>query len=298
MSRPHAVGAEARDPAPRGTRVACIIGWPVEHSLSPAMHNEAFRSAGLNWTYVPLPVAPPDLAAAVAGIRALGIAGANVTMPHKQTVIAYLDEVSREAERIGAVNVVVRAGDRLLGANTDGTGFLRFLERGAGVQAAGTRILILGSGGAARALAATLGDAGSEVVVAARNAAAAAETAALAGALGRTEPFAGAAAAAENASVIVNATPLGSGGEDLPISVTAITPDHVVVDLIYAPPVTALIAAARERGARAYNGFGMLVEQAALSFELWTGRPAPREAMAAAALREIATEKEPGPDPA
>jgi shikimate dehydrogenase len=275
--------------------VCCIIGWPVEHSLSPAMLNTAFRVAGLDWVYVPLPVAPQDVAAAVAGIRALGIAGANVTMPHKRSVIEHLDEVSGEAERIGAVNVIVRAGDRLIGANTDGAGFLRFLTRTAGVDPSGKRALLLGAGGAARAVGVALADAGASVLLAARDLERGEEVAEAIGAHVAVVGFADAPAALGDADLIVNATPVGQTETGMPLDGGGIEQRHVVVDLVYAPPSTPLLQAARARGARAYNGLGMLVEQAALAFELWTGRPAPSEAMSAAALRAITAAE--GPEP-
>jgi shikimate dehydrogenase len=294
MTELRSVGAEARDPAPGGTRVCCIIGWPVDHSLSPAIHNAAFRAAGLDWVYVPLPVPPDAVGAAVAGMRALGIAGANVTMPHKQTVIEHLDEVSGEADRIGAVNVIVRAGDRLIGANTDGAGFLRFLERTAGVGANGTRVLVLGAGGAARAVGVALADGGARVTLAARRDEQTADAVAAiehdATAIALTD----ASAAAAECDVIVNATPVGKDGVALPLSEQAIEPRHHVIDLIYSPPETPLLAAARRRGARTHNGLGMLVEQAALAFELWTGHPPPWEVMSAATLRAVASSQQRG----
>jgi len=288
MSSLRAVGGEARDPAPGGTRVCCIIGWPVEHSLSPAMHNAAFRAAGLDWVYVPLPVEPDDVGAAVAGIRALGIAGANVTMPHKRAVIEHLDEVSGEAGRIGAVNVIVRAGERLIGANTDGAGFLRFLRRTAGVDPAGSRALLLGSGGAARGVGVALADAGASVLVAARDPVRGGEVANAIGPHAAVVPFDDAREALADADLVVNATPVGQEDGSTPVDTDGIAARHLVIDLVYSPPSTPLLDVARARGARAYNGLGMLVEQAALAFELWTGRPAPAGTMSAAALRVIA----------
>lgn len=286
MSYLHAVGADARD-EPRGTRVVCIIGWPLEHSLSPAIHNAAYRAGGLDWVYVPLAVRPGAVGEAVAGIRALGIVGANVTMPHKQDVVGFLDEISGEAVRIGAVNVIVRQGDKLRGANTDGAGFLRFLERDAGVGVAGTRVLLLGSGGAARAVGVALIDAGARVTLAARDPEKGEGARAAIGPAAGLVDLGDAATAAAEADVIVNATPVGSVGEGMPVPAEAIESRHVVIDLVYSPPVTPLLAAARSRGARAHNGIGMLIEQAALTFELWTGLPAPAEVMSAAALRAI-----------
>lgn len=268
-----------------GTRVACVIGWPVSHSLSPVIQNAAFRAAALDWVYVALPVAPQAVEGAVAGIRALGIAGVNVTMPHKRAVMPHLDEVAGEAELAGAVNTIVRSGDRLIGANTDGAGFVRFLEREAAFAPQGRRVLILGAGGAARSLAASLGAVGAEVTIAARRSE---ETEALAA-------LAGAAAcgwgdrqkAAREADLVINATPVGADGVQSPLDAAFATPGHLVVDLVYAPPVTPLLAAARRGGARSYNGLGMLLHQAALAFELWTGVPAPIEAMSAAAVAAV-----------
>ena len=285
MSPLRSVGGKAVDPAPGGTRIACIIGWPVAHSLSPAIQNAAFQAAEIDWAYVALPVAPDDVADAINGIRALGIVGANVTMPHKRAVMEHLDEVGGEAERIGAVNTIVRSADRLIGANTDGAGFVRFLERAAGMPDGPA--LILGAGGAARAVGVALADSGIAVTIAARDPQRGEEAREAVG--GTLVDFQDAAKVAKDAVLIVNATPLGHEGDGVPLDVDAIEPRHTIIDLVYAPPETRFLMAARERGARTHNGLGMLIEQAALSFELWTGRPAPREAMSAAALRAIAT---------
>jgi shikimate dehydrogenase len=265
-----------------GTRVACVIGWPVSHSLSPVIQNAAFRAAGLEWVYVAMPVPPDALGAAVAGIRALGIAGANVTMPHKAAVLPHLDEVASEAAAAGSVNTIVRSGDRLIGANTDGAGFLRFLERDAAFAPSGRRVLILGAGGAARSLAVSLTAAGASVRLAARRAPQADKAAKLSGSSAR--PWEVRHEAASDADLIVNATPLGSDGRECPLDPDRLSEGQLVVDLVYAPPSTPLVARARARGARSYNGLGMLLHQAALAFELWTGAPAPMEAMSAAAI--------------
>lgn len=272
-------------PVTAATSVAGIIGWPVDRSLSPAIHNAAFQAAGLDWVYVAFPVRPGDGAGAVEAMRALGVRGLNVTMPHKRDVIAVLDALTPDAERAGAVNTIVADGSRLVGANTDGPGFVRFLERDAGVDPAGARVLLLGGGGAARAIAIALGDAGAEVVVAARRPEQAAEVAGLA----KNARHAGFSpkeldAELRDASMIVNATPVGRGGESLPFDPTSLAGKHLVVDLIYHPETTPLLHIARERGAKTFNGFGMLVHQAALSFEAWTGVEAPIDAMRAAAV--------------
>jgi len=263
------------------TRIAGIIGWPVSASLSPAIHNAAFAAAGLDWAYVAFPVRPERIADSVSGMRALGIAGLNVTMPHKRAVIPYLDALSDEAAALGAVNTISADGDRLTGANTDGGGFLRFLEAGAGLPPKGVRALVLGGGGAARAVSAALAFAGAEVSVAARRSEQAGELIAVAAGarLVRWESRSEAASAAE---LVVNATPVGRDGEESPIDARALKPGHVVVDLTYHPRSTPLLGDARAAGAAAFNGLGMLLHQAALSFEMWTKRPAPLEAMQSA----------------
>lgn len=270
-------------PVTSTTSVAGIIGWPVDRSLSPAIHNAAFDAAGLDWVYVAFPVEPGQGARAVDAMRAFGVRGLNVTMPHKQDVIPALDALSPEAERAGAVNTIVADGERLTGSNTDGPGFVRFLQRDAHVEPSGKRVLLLGAGGAARAIAISLSDAGSEVVVAARKPEQSAEVAGLAkdARASSLEPAVLAQEISE-ADIVINATPVGRGGEALPLSAGDLTQRHCVVDLIYHPESTPLLQIARERGAATFNGLGMLVHQAALSFEAWTGVPAPIEAMRAA----------------
>jgi shikimate dehydrogenase len=271
-------------PVSAATSVAGIIGWPVDRSLSPAIHNAAFAAAGLDWVYVAFPVRPGEGVRAVDAMRAFGVRGLNVTMPHKRDVIAGCDSLTTDAERAGAVNTIVAEGSGLVGANTDGAGFLRFLERDASCDPAGKRVLLLGAGGAARSLAISLADAGAEVVVAARRPEQATEVAALA----KNARAAGFAtnelsAELEAARIVINATPIGREGDSLPLAAGVITADHLVVDLIYHPETTPLLQIARARGAANFNGVGMLVHQAALSFEAWTGVTAPVEAMRAAA---------------
>jgi shikimate dehydrogenase len=265
------------------TQVAGIIGWPVDRSLSPAIHNAAFAATGLDWVYVAFPVPPGEAARAAAAVRSLGIRGLNVTMPHKRDVIASLDELAPDAERAGAVNTIVSDGGRLIGQNTDGPGFLRFLEQDAGVDASGSRVLVLGAGGAARAVSLALCDAGASVVLAARRPDQAEEVVSVAkdaSAIPFEQPAIEEALA--SADLVVNATPVGRDGESSPLDPAAIDARHVVVDLIYHPETTPLVRSARERGAAAFNGVGMLVHQAALSFEAWTGVDAPIDAMRAA----------------
>lgn len=262
------------------TRVAGIIGWPVDASLSPAIHNAAFSATDLDWVYVAFPVHPKSIGNAIQGMRGLGIAGLNVTMPHKQSVIAHLDGLTPDVERVGAVNTIVADGGRLMGTNTDGPGFMRFLERDVSVKPDGMRAVVLGGGGAARGLVTAMADAGMEVTVTARRDAQADEVAAVSGA--RTAPWVSRSEIAADAGLIVNATPIGRDDSSLPLDAGAVRDGQIVVDLIYHPDTTELVRIATKQGARAFNGLGMLLHQAALAFEAWTGVPAPFDAMAAA----------------
>ncbi|MCU1373743.1 MAG: shikimate dehydrogenase [Actinomycetia bacterium] len=272
------------------TRLAAVIGDPVRHSLSPAIHNAGFRAAGLDWAYLAFDVPAGGGAAAVEAMRVLGIDGLSVTMPQKAEVSAAVDRLSPAAEALGAVNTVVREGSVLLGENTDGEGFLNALRLDEGVDVAGMRCLVIGAGGAARAVVRALAGAGvAEVVVAARRPEAAALAVALAPGVGRV----GSADAADAADLVVNATPVGMGEvvdltPTLPVEASRLGAGQVVVDLVYHPLITPLVAAARQQGAVAVNGVGMLLHQAAIAFQLWTGAEAPLEAMSAAVLAELA----------
>lgn len=252
------------------------------------MHNAAFRALGLDWAYLAFEVPAGGGVAAVEAMRSLGLAGLNVTMPHKTAVAGALDRLSPAAEALGAVNTVRWEGSALVGESTDGDGFLSAIQASGGFEVAGRRCLVLGAGGAARAVVRALAGAGAaEVVVAARREAPAAEAALLAGKVGRT----GQPSEAGSADLVVNATPVGMAGVG-PVQAVPVDPYHlgagqIVVDLVYDPAATALVEAARARGARVLNGMGMLVHQAARSFELWTGEPAPLEAMWGAAEAEL-----------
>ncbi len=269
------------------THVVGVIGWPVTHSLSPVIHNSAFVALGLDWVYVPLPVAPGLVADALAGLRGLGLAGANVTMPHKTEIADLLDDLSDDARRLRAVNTIVVGPERLAGHNTDAPGFDRFLRRDAGFDPRGRTALLFGAGGAARACALALARGGlARLTIALRDPA---RAQALRETLEQTDteldvvPFD--AAAERPADLIVNATPLGARGEELPLP--PLGPEVLAVDLLSRPRQTPLQAAARAAGGAAFGGVGLLLQQAALSFELWTGQPAPLDVMSAAALAEI-----------
>src|SRR5581483_4283509 len=268
------------------TRVVGVIGDPVSHSLSPALHNSAFEALRLDWVYVAFPVPRGRGADAVAAIPALGLVGFNVTMPHKEDVAAACDELTPDAAALRSVNTVVaRPGGRTLGDSTDGPGFLDALAD-EDVAVAGQPVLVLGAGGAARAVVLALGRAGATVTVAARRPEAAESAAALAPGA-RATPLV--AADPSGFSVVVNATPLGmAGGDALPLDPEALHPGQAVVDLVYHPADTPLLTSARRQGAVAVNGLGMLLHQAARSFTLWTGRPAPVDAMRAAVTTALA----------
>jgi shikimate dehydrogenase len=270
-----------------GPHVVGILGWPLDHTLSPILHNAAFRRLGIDWVYVSWPVPPELLEDAVRGLRVLGAMGANVTMPHKGGVVELVDELSGDARRAGVVNTIQRIGEQLVGHNTDIDGFREFLVGDTGVDPSGSTALVLGAGGAARAVVTALGDLGaSEIFVTARDPHKAT------GITDEFAPFASvhswerAAALAPGADVVVNTTPVGWKGEDV-LPDVAWKPGQVVVDLVYDPPSTVMVERARAAGADAWGGLGMLVHQAAASLRIWTGQDPPLETMSAAALHAI-----------
>ena len=270
-----------------GHHFAGVLGWPLEHTLSPPIHNAAFRALSLDWVYFPWPVPPDALAPAIGGIRALGAMGANVTMPHKESVIEYLDQVSGDASAVGAVNTIQRFGDELIGHNTDVDGFKAFMSSDAGADPVGTGAVILGSGGAARAVVRALADLGANsITIVARDEERAASVAAIGGDAGRIETFDRVRSLVEGAEIVVNATPLGTNGED-PVPDARWHAGQLVVDIVYLPPTTPMVRRARSGGANAWNGLGMLVHQAAASFRIWTGMDPSLEAMSAAAVRAM-----------
>jgi shikimate dehydrogenase len=258
------------------TRLVGVIGWPLSHSRSPQMHNAAFAALELDWEYVALPVAPPRLADALRGLAALGFAGVNVTIPHKQAVAGLCDELSPQADRAGSVNTITVAEDgRLHGDTTDGAGMLDAI---ATLPAAA---LVLGAGGAARAAVAALVDHGLDVAVSARREVEATQLAADLGC--RVEPW----PPRTGAALVVNATPVGQSGDagELPVDETLLDAAESVCDLAYRGDgaETGLIGAARRRGLRAVDGLDVLVGQGARSFRIFTGVEAPLDVMRAAA---------------
>ncbi len=271
-----------------------VIGWPIAHSLSPAMQAAAIQTADIDYAYIAMPVRPEALPAAVDGLKSLGFRGFNVTIPHKSAIMELLDEVDEDARRIGAVNTVVNDNGRLLGHNTDVTGFLRGLSR-QGVVVCGKRAVLFGAGGAARAVIWGLLREGAEsVTVGVRNAAKAREALADFAADVDIFPWDG-ADFAENlaaADILVNTTPLGmtpKTEEAPPVDWARVRTEAFVYDIIYTPECTRFLREAKEHGHRISNGVAMLVGQGAEALSLWTGvRPdegAMEQALLAALVR-------------
>ena len=256
--------------------MAAVIGSPVAHSLSPAIMNAAFAAVDLDWTFIAHEVAEGDTARALDWARSEGLVGLSVTMPHKAAVAAAVDDLGNVARRLDAVNCVVLDGDRLVGHNTDGGGFIDGLAHDSGFDPAGRRAVV-------HALAVA---GASDVAVVNRTPARAEVAAGLADGVGRvadTDAVAG-------ADLIVNATPVGMGEGDsaMPVDPDLLKPGQVAVDLIYHPLATPWVVALRERGIEAHGGLSMLIFQAALAFTHWTGGEAPVAAMEQAARAELA----------
>jgi len=278
-----------------GTRVLGVFGHPIEHSLSPVMQNAALSALHLDYVYVPFHVLPDGLGKAVDGIRALGLAGVNVTIPHKERVIEYLDEVSELSRQIRSVNTIIPANGRLRGDTTDGPGFLRSVEAVWG-RVDGGRALILGAGGSAKAVAYALAGVGCELVIVNRTPERAAELVeALNGFFGKnvakSAPLEREALAEEmgKADLLVNTTSVGMYPK---VDATLVPAELIrkglcVYDLVYNPLRTRLVVEAESRGASAMTGLKMLVYQGALSLEMWTDRSAPVDVMEEALIRSF-----------
>jgi shikimate dehydrogenase len=268
------------------TKITGLFGYPVEHTLSPAMHNAAFESLGLDYCYVAFSVRPDSLQEAVKAIRALHLSGVNVTIPHKEKVIPFLDEVDKEASAIGAVNTIVNSNGNLTGYNTDGRGFMQsFFDYGISVE--GKDVLIVGTGGASRAISYYLGKEAKNLFLydieqdkAERLAAdlkkILIKDVALVHDVAKTERF----------NILINATPLGLKEEDpLPFDTSHLRSDQIVCDLIYKR--TRLLKEASEKGCIALDGLGMLLWQGVFAFELWTGMFPPVDIMREALYKNL-----------
>ena len=274
------------------TKVCGIIGDPVEHSMSPAMHNAAFNKMGLDYVYVAFSVKKAELGKAIGGMRALNIKGLNVTIPHKVAVLELLDKLDPLAEKIGAVNTIINDDGKLTGYNTDATGFLQpLLENG--IETRGENIVILGAGGASRGISFILAERGANLTILNRQVERAKE---LANRIRQTfgSEVASLELTKENLSrvlnktdILVNATSVGMSpnSEETPVNADLLKPGIIVYDIVYNPVKTRLLQQAEAAGAETISGLDMLVWQGALAFEKWTGIKAPVKLMKQAALK-------------
>lgn len=272
--------------------LVAVFGQPVAENPTGVMQEAAFAALGLNWRYLTVEVSPADLGAAVMGARVMGFQGFNLTIPHKVAVMQYLDDIAPEARMIGAVNTVRREGDRFIGENTDGKGFLRGVRQDARVDPKGKRVALLGAGGAARAIATELGLAGaSEIIVVNRDPK---RGAAMASDLRKNVPgnivlesWNGTFRVPAGIDLLVNATSIGlyPNVDAMPdIDLSGADTAMLVCDAVFNPAETRLLRAAKDRGLAVLDGLSMLVYQGVIGFELWTGRTPP-EAVMKEALR-------------
>ncbi len=268
------------------TRVAAAIGSPVRHSLSPALHNAGFAATGVDWVYTAFEVEPGQAGAALAAMRVLGLGGLSVTMPHKEAVASLVDELDPAAAALRSVNTVVPIGDgRLKGYSTDGAGFVASLTA-EGLEVEGRQICVIGAGAAARAIIDSLARAGAARIAVVNRTADRAQAAA------DVAPGIATVASPDvvgDCDIVVNATSIGMGTHGMPFDAKLLNEHQVVADIVYHPRCTALLAAARDRGTRTVEGLGMLVHQAVLQQQLWTGISPPATLMWAAAERELAS---------
>jgi shikimate dehydrogenase len=283
------------------TRLAGVIGWPLEHTLSPAMHNAAYEALGLNWVYIPLPLRDgAELIRLASIVKSLPVVGFNVTMPYKRVMLNMCDEVAAMAQLAGAVNAVHVVDGKLIGYNTDGRGLVESLASEAGFQPEGRNVVILGAGGASGAsvVGMILGKAARITVAARREEMSEALVDRLQGRTRSTEVETCAMgeelrSVVEGADLIVNATPVGMGADDASlVPAEWMHEGQVVADMIYRPAETALLREAKAAGATAVGGLGMLVAQGAIALEIWNDGAtvaAPRDVMRAAAEAELAS---------
>lgn len=275
------------------TKVCCIIGDPVSHSLSPTMHNAAFQELGLDYVYLAFQVTSSQLREVMDGVRGLGIRGMNVTVPHKERCVRFLDKVDATAKEVGAVNTILNDSGKLFGYNTDGMGAYSAL-REAGVDPADKKIVMIGAGGASRSIAYTLAPRARMMVILNRTAARASRLAKEISARsksvrGLTLDSLASKASLEEADLVINATSVGMRPaiDETPVDASLINPDATVFDIVYNPVETKFLREARSKGARTIDGVGMLVHQGAEAFRMWTGREPPLATMRKAVLSRL-----------
>jgi len=264
-----------------------LFGYPVEHSLSPSMHNDGFAELGLNYLYLPFSIEPDNVGQAVAGIRGLGISGINVTIPHKQAVMPHLDQLSEEAELIGAVNTIENKEGTLIGHNTDGRGFIRSLKEETNFVAADKSVLLVGAGGAARAISFQLALEGIEKLFITDLEISKAQE--LATEIKNNTDVEVVTIGQEKIAdiiaeldLLVDSTPVGMHPNvdvDPVVGADLMHQDLIVYDVVYNPQETVLLQAAKRAGATAVSGLGMLLYQGVIAFEIWTGEQAPVDVM-------------------
>jgi shikimate dehydrogenase len=268
-----------------------VIGDPIRHSKSPVMMNRAFRETGVNGIYAAFHITPDRLEAFVEGVRAMGIRGVNVTIPHKIAIMPYLDAIDPSAEAVGAVNTVVNSDGRLTGYNTDGLGYVRSLREEAEADISGKRIVLIGAGGAARGiLHALAAERPASIVIANRTLERAETLAATAVNKGTVSAVGmeGLRGACQEADIVINTTSVGMSPhpDELPMDIEAgwLRPGAVASDIVYNPMKTRFLKEAEAAGCRIHGGLGMFIYQGAYAFEYWTSRPAPAAAMREAVL--------------
>ncbi|OGC03818.1 shikimate dehydrogenase [candidate division WOR-1 bacterium RIFOXYA12_FULL_43_27] len=282
-----------------------LIGHPLGHSISPAMHNAAYKELGLDFEYLLKDTAPGELKAQIEKFKAENVAGFNVTIPYKEKIMPLLDEITPLAEKIGAVNTVKNENGKLIGYNTDGPGFLESLKDDAGFNPAGKKVVILGAGGAGRAIAVTLAeDNASSIIIYDPEEKKQDDLVEYLFDLFEIEIKKSADLQREinEADLLVNASPIGMHPNVRlsPIDFR-LSPNLTIYDIIYNPPETELIKQAKRAGAKAVSGLGMLVRQGALAFEIFTGKPAPYQTMLSGAkialhLKQDGHHKDPKPN--
>lgn len=270
------------------TRRAVVIGMPITQSLSPAIHSAAFAELGLDWTYEALEVASSDLVFVVDEMRRGAIDAMSVTMPHKEAIVALVDELSDDARRLGAANCVWRDGDSLRGAITDGEGCCDALEQQGGARLAGSRVQLLGAGGTARAVALSLVRRGAHVWVDNRTRERAESLVSAIAGDGGVRGGSLSVGRIDEAQVVVNTTSVGMNSDDLSLDPSRISPESVVLDAVYSPLSTRLLDEAAKKGAVCVDGLWMLIHQARHQQMLWFGRAGSAEVMRAESLRVLA----------